>query len=153
MCGNECCCSGLCRNGPILSSRVKVGSSKLVPGENGCIAVQPIEKGDLIGEYRGKRIITKREKELLTKKKSEYLCSQDYEGKFFVDAMINGSAVTRANHSKKNPNSKLVSKFVRVENNSRVSEAVFLVADKSLDIGEEVLWNYGAEYDTSGFYA
>ena len=83
------------------------------------------------------------------KQPSAYVANLNAAGTWVVDGQGSSSAVTRANHSSEKPNSVFVERLLRVEGNTRVAATMFLQASKPIQVGEEVLVDYGPDYPTN----
>ena len=147
-CGSGCGCGGKCSNSHL--ERVKqarVGPSPV--HKQGCFAKEVIHRNDVIGEYSGAHIMPLKSAEA-TNPDNLYLADLVVETKrnmLVMDGETEGSAVTRANdQTEKKANSKFETKYLRVEDNSRLGIGLFLVATKEIGKDEEIFVDYGSNY-------
>ena len=126
------------------TARVYIGKVNKSVG-NGLFAKGTIRKGSIIGEYAG----VVRNQTLEKDVKNGYTFTYDPFNHFamIVDAQKTGNYMRFANHSAKFANAK--PRMVYDEAHKRWH--VLLEATKDIKGGEQVLFNYGHQYDWSRF--
>ena len=108
-----------------------------------------LAKYELAGEYRGTILPTKVAQ---ASSSSVYLLHLTTSpGGAMVDGKKNGTPATRANHCHRYANCIGVKRFVRVDNNSRISPAFFLQAMEDIPRDRELVWNYSEGYHIESF--
>ena len=148
-CGAACSCGGLCSNGRVAEDKLFVAKS-LIPGAgDGCFAAVNLGKYELAGEYRGTILPTAVAQASSSRVYHAVLTTSP--GGATIDGEKNGTPATRANYRRRGPNCIAVKRFLRVENNSRISPAFFLQAIEDIPRDHELFWDYGKDYDTGSF--
>ena len=148
-CGAGCGCGGLCFNGRVDENKLYVAKSSIPGAGDGCFARVDLAKYELAGEYRGTILPTKVAQASSSSVYLLFLTTSP--GGAMIDSEKNGTPATRANHRRRNANCIGVKRFLRVDNNSRISPAFFLQAMEDIPRGRELVWNYGEGYDTESF--
>ena len=144
-CGQGCGCNGKCANGRVADTKLYTAASTIPGAGLGCFSRVNLAKGELVGEYRGEtvsyRVANAR------RLRYEYLADLHYSpAHLVINGQEGGSMVTRMNHSSDNPNVVAVTRFLRVERNSRLSRSLFLKANKKISANVELFWDYGSNY-------
>ena len=155
VCAAGCPCQGLCHQGQPSRPRVEVRPS-LIPGAgDGCFAIEDIPQGFVIDEYRGD-IMPLVKAERRRGGGGRFLADiespkPDHSHLVVVVDAKSKAPCTRANHSERFPNAYAEKMKARVDNNSRVSQSLYVRADRFLQAGEEIFWDYGPSYPTEDF--
>lgn len=136
-----CACRGVCANSALRRNdhaQVVLGRS-LVHGW-GAFALQGVDKGKLVGEYRGE-LVSQDEADRRGKIYDKQSCSYlfDLNDELVVDATRKGAKLKFANH---HPHPNLRPRVLLVDGDHRVG----LYAARAIEAGDELCFNYSAEF-------